>query len=186
MSTGRACGDNAEVGSLETVLYRQVPGDHVNDVTGHVERRNSPRATALDAPCPFFYTRDAAYPRSDSHADPVRVNAININSRILYCLDTSHHAVVYEGAHFFLFFSGDIGIQFKIFYRAGDPDGITARIKVADCGYTAVPRQKALPGFLDTVSQRSHQAQPGNDDSTFVHCSERLSDVRKKAALVQL
>ena len=70
----------------------------------------------------------------------MRVNFIRVHPCVMHRLDARRHTVMYEGAHLFLIFPGDKGIQVKVLYQPGYPHGISAGIKVSNRGNPTVAR----------------------------------------------
>src|SRR5690606_40921839 len=77
-----AGGDHGDVRAARTGDDRDVPGHHVDDRTGHVERRDLARAALVVLDRGFLDALEPADAGADGHADAVRVRVADLQPGI--------------------------------------------------------------------------------------------------------
>src|SRR6185312_15844662 len=161
---------DAEVGSLQTVLDGQVPGDHVDDRGGHEERRDLPRAAGLEIGAVLVLDRaQAADPGAADGAATVRIELAHIDAGVGHGLDTRGHAVVHEIIHAPRFLRLDVLIHLEAAYRAAETDRKGGHIEAGDRTDAAFTFQNGFPGRLHRAPNGRDDAETRHDNSTFTH-----------------
>ena len=169
MGAGGAGGDDGDVGSLQTVAYGQVAGDHVDDVAGDVEGGDASGPAVHEDLRALFYPRQATDAGTDGDADAVRVLRRHFQPGILEGLDAGRHAVMDEGIHLALVFFRDVLLQVQTADGAADAHRKAGGVEVGYLGDAADPGSNVAPRLCNRVSDRGHQAQTGDHNAAFAH-----------------
>jgi hypothetical protein len=160
-----ACGNHCKAGALESIHYRQISGDHINDCAGDEEWGNLARAAFQERSVGFLNQRQAAYPGTDIDADALCVLRICFEARILDRFRRSRDAIVDKYVDASRFLRRQDLAHIEVLHLSGNLRCEGCRVKPANPRDPGLARLDTCPCFLDVVADWTDDAQAGYDNS---------------------
>ena len=169
MGAGGTGGDDGEIRTLEAVAYGQVPGDHIDDIAGHIKGGNAPWSAFHEGLRGFFNAWEAAYAGADGNTDAVRIRIGGSDARILHGLYARRHAVMYERVHLALIFFRDVLLQIQVADGTAYAYGKSRGVEMGDLPDAADAGNDIAPCIHHRISDRCDQAQACDNNTALAH-----------------
>ena len=170
-AVGRRCTGRhqCDVRAFHAVHDRQIARDHINDVAGNKERRDSARATLEIGVVTFLDAGQSANAGANSDADTLGIVIGDFQSSIVNRFFCRGQTIMDKGIHFFGFLGGKHRAHIKVFHHAAKARGKFRRIKFGDHADPAFAGQNIFPGgFYIKPDGRDH-AHPRYYHTTLCH-----------------
>ncbi len=155
-----------EVGSLDSILDGQVPGNHVDDVAWYEERRNLARSPIEEGLVALFDAGEAAYPGTHQDADAPPVLVGHFETAVAHRLDAGRHAVVDERVHLARFLRRDVLRNIEVLDAAAEARAEVGDVERGDRADPALACDDVAPGFSDGIAVRCNDAQTSDHNAT--------------------
>ena len=167
---GRGAGrDNSQIRTFESVHDGQLPGDHVDDRTGHKERRNLAHTACSVGDLGILDQRQPADTGADAHPDLLALHLVQIQSGIAQRIDTCRQTVMNEGVKAPHFLGRQITGRVKIAHLTSDFCGEGCGIETTDWSDTGTTRGNRLPSLSDGITDRGDDPKAGHHNAATSH-----------------
>src|SRR5690606_8891895 len=174
---GRGAGrDRGDVGAARTGHDRYLPGHHVDDGAGHVERRDLSRPALVVLDGGLFDALEATDAGTDRHADAVGVGIADLEPGIGDRHQRRRHAVVDEGVHLLDVLRRDPLRRVEALDRAGNARGECGRVEMGDRADPGAAVDDAVPARGQVIAERRQDADSGDGDAALGHGQLSLFD----------
>lgn len=186
VGTGGAGGGEGVVGPLQTQVDRQEAGNHVDDRTGHEERRDAPRPLLEQGSAVVLDIGQAADTGTHGYADTLTIGVGDLQAGIANGLEAGGETVLDEQVELAGFLGGQVFLDIETLDRTTEAGGIGGQVHMLDRGDPAATGENTFPTARDIQAQRRQHAHASNDDASTRHydflflisrgCADRLPE----------
>ncbi len=169
MRRGRAGSDHAEIRALQSILDRQVTGDHVDDRGRHEERRNLARSALEKGVVLRLNGVQATDAGTTNSTAALRVEFTEVELGVRHRLDAGRDAVLHEFIHAPSVFRRQVLFQLEAANLSAEAHWKRGHVEPGDRADTAFAAQDRVPGGNDSAADRRNDTEARDNDTTLAH-----------------